>query len=98
LDCFCHFSAAIRTLPIMDAMERQHIIPVKNETEASETRTTKEGKQITYEMKVLQEPQRARACGAGAKCECSALPPMTLLTSAQLPQTGGLLTRRQSWS
>ena len=43
-------------------------IKVTNETEASVTRTTKDGRKLVYEMKVLQEPQRARACGSGAKC------------------------------
>jgi hypothetical protein len=32
-------------------------------------RITQEGKKITYQLKVMQQPERARACGAGAKCE-----------------------------
>ena len=32
------------------------------------TRVTKDGRKLTYEMKVLQQPMRARACGSGAKC------------------------------
>ena len=36
------------------------------------TRMTKDGRKLTYEMKVLQQPQRARACGSGAKCLSSA--------------------------
>lgn len=31
-------------------------------------RTTKEGRRLTYEMNVIQQPERARACGSGAKC------------------------------
>jgi hypothetical protein len=44
------------------------ILPVNNETDASATRITKSGKKITYRMHVLQQPERARACGSGAKC------------------------------
>lgn len=32
-------------------------------------RITKEGKQLTYELAVIQQPERARACGSGAKCQ-----------------------------
>lgn len=45
------------------------IIQVANETESSSSRITKEGKKITYRMRVLQQPERARACGSGAKCK-----------------------------
>lgn len=45
------------------------ILHPPNETEYSSTRTTREGKELTYTLKVLQQPERARACGAGAKCE-----------------------------
>ncbi|MCJ1479685.1 velvet protein [Lambiella insularis] len=45
------------------------IIAVSNETESSMVRMTKDGRKLTYEMSVLQQPQRARACGSGAKCE-----------------------------
>lgn len=41
---------------------------VNNETESSFSRVTKEGRHLTYEMKVIQQPERARACGSGAKC------------------------------
>lgn len=40
-----------------------------NETESSTYRITREGKQITYKLSVMQQPERARACGAGAKCK-----------------------------
>lgn len=40
-----------------------------NETLSSSSRMTKEGKKITYQMQVIQQPERARACGSGAKCE-----------------------------
>jgi len=40
-----------------------------NETEHSISRITREGKQITYKLSVMQQPERARACGAGAKCK-----------------------------
>ena len=32
-------------------------------------RTTKEGRRLQYELYVLQQPERARACGSGAKCK-----------------------------
>jgi len=38
------------------------------ETFASQTRTTKDGRRITYEVTVKQNPEKARACGQGAKC------------------------------
>ena len=44
------------------------LMAVTNETESVMTRVTKEGRKLTYEMNVLQQPQRARACGSGAKC------------------------------
>ena len=31
-------------------------------------RTTRDGRQLTYEMQVIQQPERARACGSGVKC------------------------------
>jgi hypothetical protein len=31
-------------------------------------RTTKKGRKLRYELAVIQQPERARACGAGAKC------------------------------
>jgi len=31
-------------------------------------RTTKGGRRLQYELYVLQQPERARACGSGAKC------------------------------
>jgi hypothetical protein len=33
------------------------------------TRRTQEGRTLIYELKVIQKPERARACGSGAKCE-----------------------------
>lgn len=33
------------------------------------TRTTRDGRRLHYELKVLQQPERARACGSGPKCE-----------------------------
>ena len=41
---------------------------VPNVTESFTTRTTREGKNLKYELKVLQQPLRARACGSGSKC------------------------------
>ena len=47
-------------------MERIH--RVDNETTASTFRVARDGRKITYKLKVLQQPERARACGSGAKC------------------------------
>jgi hypothetical protein len=30
---------------------------------------TAEGRKLTYVLTVIQQPERARACGSGAKCE-----------------------------
>ncbi|KXL44486.1 hypothetical protein M433DRAFT_160594 [Acidomyces richmondensis BFW] len=58
----------------MEHMEHGTVIPVDNETRSQATRTTQEGKQIRYCMNVLQQPQRARACGAGAKSSADRRP------------------------
>ena len=44
------------------------IRPVTNETTAHACRYTQQGKRLTYKLNVLQQPQRARACGSGQKC------------------------------
>ncbi len=58
-------SSAVINLTLMD---QSRVMPVDNENESSAARVTKDGKQLTYHLKVLQQPIRARACGAGAKC------------------------------
>jgi len=47
---------------------RPAMMPPHNETEHTVSRITREGKQLTYKLSVMQQPERARACGAGAKC------------------------------
>lgn len=39
------------------------------ETNAEFFRTTVSGRHLKYALKVIQQPQRARACGAGPRCE-----------------------------
>lgn len=39
---------------------------------AEVTRITAEGRKLNYALKVIQQPERARACGSGAKCEHNA--------------------------
>ncbi|EMC96285.1 hypothetical protein BAUCODRAFT_467987 [Baudoinia panamericana UAMH 10762] len=56
------------------ASRRPTVIQVDNETTSSACRVTQEGKQITYRLKVLQQPARARACGAGAKSSADRRP------------------------
>ncbi|KAL4936681.1 velvet factor-domain-containing protein [Aspergillus oleicola] len=46
--------------------------PIKYDAWTS--RTTREGKKLTYLLHVLQQPQRARACGAGAKSSADRRP------------------------
>lgn len=47
------------------------LMQVEHESSNTLKRVTKEGKQLTYELVVMQQPERARACGSGAKCQCS---------------------------
>ncbi|MCJ1249642.1 velvet protein [Trapelia coarctata] len=51
-----------------------NVIAVSNETNSSVVRITKDGRKLCYEMKVLQQPQRARACGSGAKSSADRRP------------------------
>ncbi|KAL9045524.1 MAG: hypothetical protein Q9214_001442 [Letrouitia sp. 1 TL-2023] len=51
-----------------------NIMAVNNEKESSMTRVTKEGRRLTYEMVVMQQPERARACGSGAKSSADRRP------------------------
>jgi hypothetical protein len=50
------------------------LIAVSNETESSSVRTTKDGRNIRYNLKVIQQPERARACGSGAKSSADRRP------------------------
>ncbi|KAK4697995.1 hypothetical protein P7C71_g147, partial [Lecanoromycetidae sp. Uapishka_2] len=50
------------------------ILQVPNETESSMSRVTKDGRNLTYEVKVIQQPERARACGSGAKSSADRRP------------------------
>lgn len=50
------------------------LLNVNNETKSSTYRTTKEGKRITYALQVIQQPERARACGSGAKSSADRRP------------------------
>ena len=51
------------------------IIPVNNETVARLTRTTSDGRELLYDLRVIQQPEQARACGSGAKCKLVLHPP-----------------------
>ncbi|KAF1997163.1 hypothetical protein P154DRAFT_294988 [Amniculicola lignicola CBS 123094] len=50
------------------------IIQVSNETKSSASRVTKDGRKITYALQVIQQPERARACGSGAKSSADRRP------------------------
>lgn len=49
-------------------------IPCSIETKNQSQRTTKDGRRIRYEMQVIQQPERARACGSGAKSSADRRP------------------------
>ncbi|KAF1811014.1 hypothetical protein P152DRAFT_74009 [Eremomyces bilateralis CBS 781.70] len=49
-------------------------IQVPNETISQASRITKEAKKITYRLKVIQQPERAQACGSGAKSSADRRP------------------------
>jgi hypothetical protein len=49
-------------------------IDVSNETKSSSVRTTKDGRTIRYNLLVIQQPERARACGSGAKSSADRRP------------------------
>ena len=40
----------------------------KTQPYARERRVTKDGRHLWYQLEVLQQPERARACGSGPKC------------------------------
>ncbi|KAI9803513.1 MAG: hypothetical protein M1825_001856 [Sarcosagium campestre] len=50
------------------------VIPVHNETKSNMTRVTKDGRKLTYQLNVIQQPERARACGSGAKSSADRRP------------------------
>ncbi|KAL8931802.1 MAG: hypothetical protein Q9211_006723, partial [Gyalolechia sp. 1 TL-2023] len=50
------------------------IMQVEHEGSNSLKRVTKEGRQLTYELVVIQQPERARACGSGAKSSADRRP------------------------
>lgn len=47
----------------------------QNETLSREQRLSADGNQLRYELEVCQQPDRARACGSGSKCEIIMLSP-----------------------
>jgi len=50
------------------------VIAVSNETKSTSVRETKDGRQIRYTLQVIQQPERARACGSGAKSSADRRP------------------------
>ncbi|KAL7355227.1 sexual development activator VeA [Histoplasma ohiense] len=56
------------------ATKASSILHPPNETEHTMSRITQEGKKLTYNLKVIQQPERARACGAGAKSSADRRP------------------------
>lgn len=38
------------------------------------SRVTRDGRRLHYDLQVLQQPERARACGSGPKCETKQYP------------------------
>ncbi|KZF20752.1 hypothetical protein L228DRAFT_240511 [Xylona heveae TC161] len=50
------------------------LVAVANEKMSSSSRVTKEGRKLTYQLNVIQQPERARACGSGAKSSADRRP------------------------
>ena len=50
-------------------------VAVNRENAQSFSRVTQDGRTLNYMMTVIQQPERARACGSGAKCKSTALVP-----------------------
>ncbi|KIW57958.1 hypothetical protein PV05_02512 [Exophiala xenobiotica] len=46
---------------------RYNMAQPKNETKSEFSRKTVDGRQITYALEVVQQPEKARACGSGVK-------------------------------
>lgn len=57
----------LKQYPILDKV--YNMVEVENEEVVSMTRLMCNGRKVRYDLKVLQHPERARACGAGARCE-----------------------------
>lgn len=57
----------IRTYEIGGAL--YNMAQPHNETKNEVSRVTVDNRRITYVLEVVQQPEKARACGAGAKCE-----------------------------
>jgi predicted component of type VI protein secretion system len=62
-----------------------------NEDHNTTFRQTFDGRTLKYTLTVLQQPERARACGAGARCEFrhreTTFPPSAVTNLAQLQPT-----------
>lgn len=53
---------------------KSSILHPPNETKHTISRITREGKKISYTLNVIQQPERARACGAGARSSADRRP------------------------
>ncbi|KAI9785524.1 MAG: velvet protein [Geoglossum umbratile] len=47
---------------------------IAGETMNTSTRLTREGRKLTYQLNIIQQPERARACGSGAKSHADRRP------------------------
>lgn len=47
----------------------QLLVAMENVGDRTRERKLPDGRTIVYHLKIIQEPQRARACGSGAKCK-----------------------------
>lgn len=57
----------IRTYDIGDA--QYNMAQPANETRSEHSRMTIDGRCITYHLEVVQQPEKARACGSGPRCK-----------------------------
>lgn len=53
----------------MVASNRFLVAQDERRSKASASRYTRDGRFLTYELEIFQQPRHARACGAGAKCK-----------------------------
>ncbi len=49
---------------------RYNMAQPPNETVSEFSRYTVDGRRLTYRLNVVQQPEKARACGSGPRCRC----------------------------
>lgn len=57
-------ASAAHAIPALEA-GNNHTMDVGTMT----SRETRDGRRLWYRMRIIQQPERARACGSGLKCK-----------------------------